>query len=104
MLKVKTDKLLADYNALVEKQEKKLAAIEAQVRPFAATLGYDEEKTQSLIDYVQEQQGNGLSEEDGALLNFLDEYIEEVEDTPIEQATETKPTDPNASNLRVNVV
>lgn len=98
MLKVNEEKLLADYNALVEKQEKKLAAIEAQVRPLAVQLGYDEEKTKELVDFVEEQQGNGLSDDDGARLNMLDEYVEEADD-----ANAAQPTDPNAPNLRVNV-
>lgn len=80
MLKVKTEQIRADYVALQEAKEANLANIEAQVRPFALSLGYDEEKTKGLIDYVQKQNGNGLSDKDAALLEILSSYIDDVEE------------------------
>lgn len=113
MLKVNVDKLLADYNALVEKQEKKLKEIEAEARAYATKRGFDADKTAETIDAFQALENNGLSDEDGEKLNVLDSYIDEV-DEPVaeeekkEDATTTAPTGtataPNAQNLRVNVV
>lgn len=76
MLKVNEEKIIEDYKALQEKKTVNLANIEAQVRSFAFSLGYDEEKTKGLIDYVQKQNGNGLSEQEAALLDFLSSYID----------------------------
>lgn len=84
MLKVNEEKILADYKSILEKKSVKVAEIEAQVRPFAASLGYDEEKTKGLIDYVQKQNGNGLSAEDTAKLELLSSYIDEVEEEVVE--------------------
>lgn len=84
MLKVNEEKILADYNALQEKKNASLANIEAQVRSFAISLGYDEEKTKGLISYIQGQSGNGLSEEDAAKLEILSVYIDEIEE-PVEE-------------------
>lgn len=80
MLKVNEEKILADYKSILEKKSVKVAEIEAQVRPFAVSLGYDEEKTKGLIAYIQEQNGNGLSAEDTAKLEILSSYIDEVEE------------------------
>lgn len=84
MLKVNEEKILAEYKALQEKKIANLADIEAQVRPFAASLGYDEEKTKGLISYIQGQSGNGLSEEDAVKLEILSAYIDEVEEPIVE--------------------
>lgn len=81
MLKVNKEKILADYKTILEKQSVRIAEIEAQVRPFAVSLGYDEEKTKGLIAYIQGQNGNGLSSEDTAKLEILSSYIDEVEET-----------------------
>ena len=91
MLKVNEEKILADYKSLLEKKNANLANIEAQVRPFALSLGYDEEKTKGLIDYVSKQNGSGLTEEDTALLKVLSSYIDEVEE-PVEE-TESEVTE-----------
>lgn len=80
MLKVNEDKIIADYKALQEKKTANIANIETQVRSFALSLGYDEEKTKGLIGYVQKQSGNGLSAEENARLEILGSYIEEVEE------------------------
>lgn len=84
MLKVNEEKILVDYNSILEKQSAKVAEIEAQVRPFAVSLGYDEEKTKGLIAYIQGQNGNGLSAEDTAKLETLSSYIDEVEESVAE--------------------
>lgn len=89
MLKVNEEKILLDYNELQEKRSKNLANLEAQVRNFALSLGYDEKKTQGLISYVQNQNGNGLSEKDTALLEILSSYIDEVEEV-VEQVPESE--------------
>lgn len=87
MLKVNEEKILLDYNKLQEKKGENLANLGEQVRIFALSLGYDEEKTQGLISYVQNQNGNGLSEKDNALLEILSSYIDEVEEV-VEQVPE----------------
>lgn len=111
MLKVNVDKLLADYNALVEKQEKKLKEIETEARAYATKRGFDADKTVETIDAFQALENNGLSDDDGEKLNVLDSYIDEVDEPIAEEKTDaptTAPTgtatDPNAQNLRVNVV
>lgn len=111
MLKVNEEKLLADYNALVEKQEKKLKEIETEARAYATKRGFDADKTAETIDAFQALENNGLSDEDGEKLNVLDSYIDEVEEPVAEEkadATTAAPTGatpaPNAQNLRVNVV
>lgn len=78
MLKINEEKILLDYNKLQEKKGENLANLEEQVRIFALSLGYDEKKMQGLISYVQNQNGNGLSEKDNALLEILSSYIDEV--------------------------
>lgn len=85
MLKINEDKFFADYLSLQQMKNANISNIAAQVRPFAASLGYDEEKTQGLIDYVLKQSGNGLTEEESALLGFLKSYIDDVE-SPIEES------------------
>ena len=113
MLKVNVDKLLADYNAIVEKQEKKLKEIETEARAYAAKRGFDADKTAETIDTFQALENNGLSDEDGEKLNVLDSYIDEVDEPVAEEekkadAPTAAPTGvtaaPNAQNLRVNVV
>ena len=94
MLKVNEEKILADYNSLLEKKNANLANIEAQVRPFALSLGYDEEKTKGLIDYVSKQNGSGLTEEDTALLEVLSSYIDEVEEPSEETESEVAEVTP----------
>ena len=113
MLKVNVDKLLADYNALVEKQEKKLKEIEAEARAYATKRGFDADKTTETIDAFQALENNGLSDEDGEKLNVLDSYIDEVDepvaeeekkaDAPTAAPTGTA-TAPNAVNGVVNRV
>lgn len=95
MLKVNEEKILIDYNELQEKKNVNLANIEAKVRPFALSLGYDEEKTKGLIDYVQKQNGDGLTEKDSVLLEILSFYVDEVEEpveeTEVEDVAESVP-------------
>lgn len=107
MLKVNVDKVLADYNYLAAKQNNKLAEIEVEARAYAAKRGFDEDKTLETIDVFQSLENNGLSDEDAAKFNLLDEYIEEV-DEPVADETvkaEDTATSPNAPNpATVNVV
>ena len=111
MLKVNVDKLLADYNALVEKQEKKLKEIEAEARAYATKRGFDTDKTAETIDAFQALENNGLSDEDGEKLNVLDSYIDEVDEPIAEEKTDAPTiaptgtaTAPNAVNGVVNRV
>ena len=108
-LKVNVDKVLADYNALAKKQETKLAEIEVEARAYAQKRGFDEDKTLETIDMFQTLEDNGLSGEDADKFNLLDEYIDEVEDAPVEEKAEEKPVEqaanPTAPNpAKVNVV
>lgn len=107
-IKVNVDKLLADYNALSAKQDKKLAEIEVEARAYAAKRGFDEDKTLETIDVFQSLENNGLSDEDAAKFNLLDEYIEEVDEPVATDETvkaEDTATSPNAPNpAAVNVV
>ena len=86
IFKVNEQKMLDDHKALETKKVFKLQEIEAQVRSFALQLGYDEEKTRGLVEYVQNQNGNGLSAEESAKLEFLSSYIDKVEDSVDEVA------------------
>lgn len=104
MLKVNEEKLLQDHKELVEKKEKNLAAIEIDAKAYAVAHGYDEEKTAKFVAFTQDIQGNGLSDKENAKLEILSACIDEVEETPAEEAesagvaTETDPV------LRVGVV
>lgn len=102
MLKVNEEKIIEDYKALQEKKTVNLVNIETQVRSFAFSLGYDEEKTKGLIDYVQKQNGNGLSEDDTALLAVLSSYIDEVEEKE-SQASEVVSEDTFGTYTSVNI-
>lgn len=107
MLKVNEEKILADYNGLVEEKEKGLSAVEADAKAYALAHGYDEEKTAKFIAFTQDIQGSGLSDKELAKLEVLSSYIEDIEEpvevSEAEVAPEAKATatDPN---LRVNVV
>lgn len=80
MQKVNIDKLLNDYNALVEKQNKGYAASEADAIAFAQAHGYNEKKTADFVAYVQELGKGGLSVSELHKLEHLGEYIEVVSD------------------------
>ena len=104
-LKVNTEKLIVDYNALAEKQEKKLAEIELEARAYAAKRGFDEDKALETIDAFQALENNGLSDEDAEKFNLLDEYIEEVEEKSAEEGNPTEQSsNPPAPNPAVNVL
>lgn len=112
MIKVNVEKLMADYNALVAKQEKKLKEIEAEARAYAAKRGFDADKTIETVDTFQALENNGLSEDDGEKLTVLDSYMDEVDEEEKEKKvdvpTATAPTgvasNPNAVNSVVNRV
>lgn len=104
MLKVNVDKLLADYNALVEKQEKKLKEIEAEARAYATKRGFDADKTTETIDAFQALENNGLSDEDGEKLNVLDSYIDEVDEPIAEEKTDAPTTAPTGTATAPNAV
>lgn len=108
MQKVNVDKLLTDYNALVEKQSAKLAEIDIFAQGIAKQRGWDAERTARFVEFVESEDNNGLSEDDGIRLNILDEYIDEVADEiPTDattQSTDTATAVPNAPNPSVNVL
>ncbi len=104
MLKVNVDKLLADYNALVEKQEKKLKEIEAEARAYATKRGFDADKTAETIDVFQALENNGLSDKENTKLEILSAYIDEVEETPAEEAESVEVATETDPVLRVGVV
>ena len=104
MLKVNVDKLLADYNALVEKQEKKLKEIETEARAYATKRGFDADKTAETIDAFQALENNGLSDEDGKKLNVLDSYIDEVDAPIAEEKTDAPTTAPTGTATAPNAV
>lgn len=108
-LKVNVDKVLADYNALVEKQSAKLAEIDTFAQGIAKQRGWDEERTARFVEFVESEDNNGLSEEDGIRLNILDEYIDEAADDvtaePAIKSHAPNATSPNATNTAaVNVL
>ena len=104
MLKVNVDKLLADYNALVEKQEKKLKEIETEARAYATKRGFDADKTAETIDAFQALENNGRSDEDGEKLNVLDSYIDEVDEPIAEEKTDAPTTAPTGTATAPNAV
>ena len=104
MLKVNVDKLLADYNALVEKQEKKLKEIETEARAYATKRGFDADKTAETIDAFQALENNGLSDEDGEKINVLDSYIDEVDEPIAEEKTDAPTTAPTGTATAPNAV
>ena len=85
MLKVNEEKILADYNSLVEKKEKGLAAVEADAKSYATAHGYDEEKTAKFVAFTQGLQGSGLSDKELAKLEILGSYIEDVKEEESEE-------------------
>ncbi len=104
MLKVNADKLLADYNALVEKQEKKLKEIETEARAYATKRGFDADKTAETIDAFQALENNGLSDKENAKLEILSVYIDEVEEPVAEEAESAEVATETDPVLRVGVV
>jgi len=87
MLQVNEEKMLKDYADLVKKQEENLAKIEVDAKAYAATHGYDEDKTARFVEFTQGIEGNGLSDEENKKLEILGSYIDEVED-PVEAPVE----------------
>lgn len=106
MLKVNSEKLLADYNALVDKQAQGYAASEIDAKAFAQAHGYNDKKTEEFVAFVKELGKGGLSVIELHKLEHLAEYVEEVADeekSELETALEEQ-TDPNAPNPSVNVL
>lgn len=106
MLKVNEEKLLNDYNELVEKKDNSVAKIEADTKSFAATLGYDEIKTKDLVAFVIGKD-NGLTADENAKLELLSLYIDEAEEPKAEEETAmAEPTEAviDGATLRVGVV
>ena len=101
MLKVNTDKLIADYDALIEKQEKGYAASEADALAFAQAHGYNEKKTADFVKYIKELDKGGLSVIELHKLDHLAPYIEEV---PDEDEKELEEAVDAIDPLRLNVV
>lgn len=98
MLKVNEEKLFNDHAALVAKRESNLAEIEKQATAYAASRGYDEEKTAQFVAYTQELEGDGLSAEEKAKLEILEAYIEEVEEEPVEPESDAEETSAEESS------
>lgn len=102
MLQVNEEKMLKDYADLVKKQEENLAKIEVDAKAYAATHGYDEDKTARFVEFTQGIEGNGLSDEENKKLEILGSYIEEVAEEEVAEAT---PVDGlNAASVSVNNV
>lgn len=99
MFKVKEEKLIADYQALVAKQVEGSVAGEARARALAAELHYNERQTQDLIEHIRKEYKGGLSVIDLHKLEHLAEYIEEVADVHESELKEAyEASDPNAQN------
>lgn len=80
MLKINTDKMFEDLAVLRTAKMTQLEATEQAARSFAASRYYDEARTSELIKSMQAIEGDGLCATDRAKLNFLETYIEEVDD------------------------
>ena len=80
MLKVNEEKLLHDYEELVEKRENNFEDVEKQARLYAIERGYDEDKTEQFVAFTKNLEGDGLSDEDKVKLEILDAYVEKSED------------------------
>lgn len=102
MLKVNEEKFLNDHKKLVEKKGASVAKIEAETKAFAITLGYDDIKTNELVEFVIAKD-NGLSNEENLKLDILSAYIEEIEDD-IPQDDEELPIKPEVQNFSNNNV
>ena len=89
--KVNEEKLLRDQAELVAKRDANLAEIEAQAMKYAIERGYDEEKTSKFVAYTKGLEGDGLSLEEKAKLDFLTSYIDEFEfDEPAQEEVAEK--------------
>lgn len=82
MISIDREKLLQDYNDLLAKQELGLAEVETAARAFAVQRGYDVEKTAAFIEYVKDNESDGLSNDERIKLNILSAYISVVSDQP----------------------
>ena len=105
MLMVNEEKLLAAYKELSDKQEKGYAASEADALAFAKAHGYDEQKTENFVKYVQEIGKGGLSEKELHNLEILGSSIEEVPDEEkpvVEEVPETSVGNLNEPAAPVN--
>lgn len=80
MLKVNEEKILQDAEALVAKRHGNLAKIETDAKEYAVKHGYSDEQTEKFVKFVQENEGNGLSAEEGVKLQILSSYIEVVKE------------------------
>lgn len=104
MLKVNEEQILADYNSLVVKKAKGLAAVETDAKAYAQAHGYNEEKTAKFVAFTQEIQGSGLSDKEIEKLEILGAYIEEVGETGTEELEMTEESEVSApANATVNV-
>lgn len=105
MLKVNEEKILADYNELVEKKAKGLAAVEADAKAYAIAHGYDDEKTAKFVTFLQGLQGSGLSDKELEKLDILGSYVEEIEEkVATETVAQADTFIPNMVNNTVNVI
>ena len=80
MLKVNSEKILSDYKALTVKRNDNRAQIEMSARTYAVNRGYDEAQTIDFINYVQDLENDGLTDEELERLEFLEQYVHEVSD------------------------
>ena len=105
MLKVNEERLLCDHKELVEKKQRKLASVESDARAYAGQRGYDEDKTQQFIAFLQGIEGDGLSTEEQFKLQLLASYIEDIEEPAQEEVAETTSVDDlNAQGTTVNII
>lgn len=101
MFKVNDEKLIQDYIALVDKQEKGFAASAEDAKAFALAHGYNEKKTEEFVKYVQELGKGGLSVVELHKLEHLSAYIEEV---PDDAEKELEAATDGVNPLHLNVV
>lgn len=87
MKKVNEELLLADYEEILQKQDGKIACIEAEARAFADGRGYDEAKKEEFVKFVLSMENDGLSADEKKLIEILGKYITEVkEEVEVEDA------------------
>lgn len=102
MFKVNEEKILQDIQDLKESKEIKLAEIEASARDYAAERHYNEELTAKFVAFTKENEGQEILKKDIQKLEILSEYIEEIAEEEVTEATAVDNF--NAQTATVNVV
>lgn len=79
MLKVNTEKILSEYNEILQKREIARQNIRAEAEAFAARRGYNTQQVEDFVAYVLDTENDGLTLDEVDLLEVLERYIVEVE-------------------------